>query len=178
MPNELLLALIFTLSYCMLFIDSRIYNDVYIKIMKIDVVFTLVSSSWAALFFNSILDMNFYLILAFVALLLLGIQSLLYHYRVKKRMDTVENRFTDVDSVFRNKVGTIETRVNGNYYLGTIVLDEKEQQIMVYSDKMLVNADKFVIVAFEGSKIIVEKLSGTEVVNNNDENNNEEKNAE
>ena len=49
---------------------------------------------------------------------------------------------------------------------------------MVYSDKMLVNADKFVIVAFEGSKIIVEKLSGTEVVNNDSENNNEEKNAE
>ena len=49
---------------------------------------------------------------------------------------------------------------------------------MVYSDKMLVNSDKFVIMAFEGSKIIVEKLSGTEVVNNNSENNKEEKNNE
>lgn len=178
MPNEVLFTLLTTLFYSMLFINYRMYSDVYMRFVKIDVLFGLVFSSWAALGINSLFNMNFYLILAVIAVLLLGLQSLLYHYRLKKKIETVENRFTDVDSVFKNKIGTIETRVNGNYYLGTIELDGKEQQIMVYSDKMLVNSDKFVIMAFEGSKIIVEKLSGTEVVNNNSENNKEEKNNE
>ena len=168
MPNEILFTLLTTLFYSMLFINYRMYSDVYMRFVKIDVLFGLVFSSWAALGINSLFNMNFYLILAVIAVLLLGLQSLLYHYRLKKKIETVENRFTDVDSVFKNKIGIIETRE----------LDGKEQQIMVYSDKMLVNSDKFVIMAFEGSKIIVEKLSGTEVVNNNSENNKEEKNNE
>jgi len=170
MPNTLLFTLVFTLLYCLIVADSRIYNEVYIKTVKVDVLFTITATSWLSLCLNYFCNMNFFITLLIFFALLLGAEMLLYHYRVKSLIKSAENRITDVDSVFENKIGTIETRVNGNYYLGTIFLNNSEQQIMVYSTETFEHGDKFRIVGFEGSKIMAEKEFGTDFVNDDSEN--------
>ena len=155
MPNDILSPLIFTLLYLLSTLNDTISNTL-IGITKVNIFLILMLSSWLSSFIFNVFGMNFYIVLF---IMILG-QWLLFYYLSKKKIDKIKEKLVDVDSIFKNKIGVIKHHVNGPYYLGVIEKDGIIQDILVYSDKILVDNCNFVITGIDGSKILAEKYNG------------------
>ena len=156
MPNDILLPLIFTLLYLLSTLNDTISNTL-MGITKVNIFLILMLSSWLSSYIFNVFGMNFYIVLFII---IIG-QWLLFYYLSKKKIDKINEKLVDVDSIFKNKIGVIKHHVNGPYYLGVIEKDGIIQDILVYSDKILEDNCNFVITGIDGSKILAEKYSGT-----------------
>lgn len=154
-PIDILIPLIFTLLYLLSTLSDNI-NNVLIKSLKINLPLLLMVSAWISSFAFNLFNMNFYIVLI---LIIIG-QWILFYYLSKRKIDKIEEKLVDVDSIFKNKIGIIKHHVNGSYYLGVIEKDGMLQDILIYSDKLLENDCKFVITGIDGSKILAEKYNG------------------
>ena len=154
MPNDILLPLIFTLLYLLSTLNDTIINTL-MGITKVNIFLILMSSSWLSSFIFNVFGMNFYIVLF---IMILG-QWLLFYYLSKKKIDKIQEKLVDVDSIFKNKIGVIKHHVNGSYYLGVIEKDGIIQDILVYSDKILDDNCNFIITGIDGSKILAEKYN-------------------
>lgn len=154
-PIDILIPLIFTLLYLLSTLSDNISN-LFSKTLKINLPLLLVVSAWISSFAFNLFSMNFYIVLILV---IIG-QWVLFYYLSKRKIDKIEEKLVDVDSIFKNKIGIIKHHVNGSYYLGVIEKDGMLQDILIYSDKLLENDCKFVITGIDGSKILAEKYNG------------------
>ena len=163
LPPILYLSLVTTLCYILITLDDTMYKKVYLKICKVDILFNLTVSSW--LTFNAInmFEINGYIIFSCIFVVIILLQAILYWGKTRKELNKIETKITNIDSIFKNKEGTIIQPMNDGYFLGEIVLDNKKQQILVYSETGFENGDNFVITAIDGPKILAEKKVVTEV---------------
>lgn len=156
MPNDILLPLIFTLLYFLSILNEEI-GDTLLGITRVNVLLLLMLSSWLSSLFFNVFGMNFYIVLFVI---LIG-QWVLFYYLSKRKLNKIEKKLVDVNSIFTNKIGLIKHRVNGSYYLGVIEKDGLIQDILVYSDKPLEDNSNFIITGIDGNKILAEKYDGS-----------------
>lgn len=178
MPISLIISLSLTFIYALLSFNREIFETLYLKLTKIDIVGALAITSWVYYCLEQLNAMFAVIatIMIFVTILL-G-QLSLYRTKSKQnnRMDkeTItnlsnnENNSEEVKTVlttassFLGKRGPIKGHINGNYYLGLINMGTEEspsmQDILLYNEDGFNNGDTYEIVYFEGSKIVAKKV--------------------
>lgn len=178
MPISLIISLSLTFIYALLSFNREIFETLYLKLTKIDVVGALAITSWVYYCLEQ-LNITFAVISTVMILItiLLG-QLSLYRTRTKKEnkvdkevinnLANNENNSEEVKAVlstassFIGKRGPIKGHINGHYYLGSINMGTEEspsiQDILIYNEDGLKKGDTYEIVYFEGSKIVGKKV--------------------
>ena len=178
MPISLIISLSLTFIYALLSFNREIFETLYLKLAKIDVVGALAITSWVYYCLEQ-LNITFAVISTVMILItiLLG-QLSLYRTRTKKEnkvdkevinnLANNENNSEEVKAVlstassFIGKRGPIKGHINGHYYLGSINMGTEEspsiQDILIYNEDGLKKGDTYEIVYFEGSKIVGKKV--------------------
>ena len=178
MPISLVISLSLTFIYALLSFNREIFETLYLKMSKIDVVGALVITSWVYYCLEQ-LNVMFAVITAVMIFItiLLGQLSL---YRTKAKQDSKVDKETisnlannegnseevkailSTASSFLGKRGAIKGHSNGNYYLGIINMGTEDspsmQEILLYNEDGFKNGDTYEIVYFEGSKIVAKKV--------------------
>ena len=178
MPISLIISLSLTFIYALLSFNREIFETLYLKLVKIDVVGALAITSWVYYCLEQ-LNITFAVIstiMIFITILL-G-QLSLCHTRTKKEnkvdkevinnLVNNENNSEEIKAVlstassFIGKRGPIKGHINGHYYLGSINMGTDEspsiQDILIYNEDGFKKGDTYEIVYFEGSKIVGKKV--------------------
>lgn len=178
MPISLIISLSLTFIYALLSFNREIFETLYLKLTKIDVVGALAITSWVYYCLEQ-LNITFAVIstiMIFITILL-G-QLSLYRAKAKQTNKVDKETITNLAnnegnseevkavlstaSSFIGKRGPIKGHINGHYYLGSINMGTEDspsiQDILLYNEDGFKNGDTYEIVYFVGSKIVAKKV--------------------
>lgn len=178
MPISLIISLSLTFIYALLSFNREIFEALYLKLTKIDVVGALAITSWVYYCLEQ-LNVMFAVIAAVMIFItiLLG-QLSLYRTKAKQTNKVDKEAITNLAnnegnseevkavlssaSSFIGKRGPIKGHINGHYYLGSINMGTEDspsiQDILLYNEDGFKNGDTYEIVYFVGSKIVAKKV--------------------
>lgn len=178
MPISLIISLTLTFIYALISFNREIFETLYLKVTKIDVVGALAITSWVYYCLEQL--NNTFAIIASIAVAITIVLGQLSMYRTKTKgnskmdketiqnLSNNENNSEEVKAVlstassFLGKRGPIKGHINGHYYLGLINMGTDEspsmQDILLYNEDGFKNGDTYEIVYFEGSKIVAKKV--------------------
>ena len=176
MPNSLIFALGITLLYIVVTFNRKVYDELYLKTMKIDILSGIMVSAWFFALFGIYVAQWIGVILSVMVFgLMTFFQYSLYITNKKKNNGNIDGN-TSVDIVnsvgnaapvtyvdnFTGRKGTIKSHVNGKYYLGSINMGTIEkpsiEEILIYNENGFNNGDEFEITHIQGSNIVARKV--------------------
>lgn len=172
MPISLVFSLCATLLYIAISFNKEVYNALYIKYLKIDVLLSVMLCAWMYYIFDTYFGVIYG---ASVGILIFLVSTFLQYavYRsnkIKNEENVNTNTNTTVSNnstgspmdMFNGKRGKIKNHVSGFYYLGDINTGTEEnpimQDILLYNKDGFKLGDTYEITHVEGSNIVAKRV--------------------